>query len=148
MDNAIQKLEQMTMLFRLTQEGEARPNPGPETILAVQPSGLPSSQAPQQTILALPLPNAASPVVSAPAPIDHVALPDPKDAELGGKRGYTNNSDDSNSDDSKSVPVKRTRKKKCLIQDLSSDEEAEEKAESKRIEAMLKDGKEAQVTGE
>lgn len=137
------------MLLKLTQGGEATSNPSPEVILAVQPSSLPFSQAaPQQAILALPLPDAVSPVVTSPAPIDHVASPDPENANLGGKRGHTTDSGDSDSDISEAVPVKRTRKKKNLIEDLSSDEEAQEKAESKRIEAMLKDGKEAQVTGE
>lgn len=138
------------MLLKLTQGGEATSNPSPEVILAVQPSSLPFSQAaPQQAILALPLPDAVSPVVTSPAPIDHVASPNPEDAKLGGKRGHTTDSGgDSDSDISEAVPVKRTRKKKNLIEDLSSDEEAQEKAESKRIEAMLKDGKEAQVTGE
>lgn len=134
----------MTMLLELTQEGEATSN-----LLAVQPSGLPSGQAASpQVVLDLPLPDAVSPLVTSPAPIDNVSSPDPEDANLGGKRGHTTDSGANDSDISEAVPVKRTRKKKNLIEDLSSDEEAQEKAESKRIEAMLKDGKEAQVTGE
>ncbi|KZP25730.1 hypothetical protein FIBSPDRAFT_887963 [Athelia psychrophila] len=143
-DNATQKLEQMTMLLELTQEGEATSN-----LLAVQPSGLPSGQAASpQVVLDLPLPDAVSPLVTSPAPIDNVSSPDPEDANLGGKRGHTTDSGANDSDISEAVPVKRTRKKKNLIEDLSSDEEAQEKAESKRIEAMLKDGKEAQVTAQ
>lgn len=141
-DGATQQLVEMKILLKLTQDAEAAASdPGPETAIAAQQLAAslitqPFGQAVPQTLFASPTPEVSQAVT------EHVA-PDAKSIR---KRSHSVVS--ANSEATHPAAAPNRRMKAMAINDLSAEEESEERAETKRIEVMLKDGREATVTGE